>query len=182
MADFFDKLEDKHTKFINKQLLFTVATAPKNGRINVSPKGMDSFRVIDEFSVAYLDVVGSGNETAAHLLEDDRITIMFMSFSRNPQILRIYGKGMSLQKNSKGFKKLIGLFPETIGVRQVFTVKVETVSTSCGYTVPIMDDAKERDTLTRWHTSKGDDGLIEYQKENNLTTIDGLKTGLVIED
>jgi uncharacterized protein YhbP (UPF0306 family) len=182
MSESFDELLPKHIEFINKQHLFTVATAPNNGRVNVSPKGLDSFRILDNNTVAYLDTIGSNNETAAHLKENGRITIMFMSFSRNALIMRLYGKGEALQKNSANFKSLINLFPENAGVRQVFTVKVETVSTSCGYGVPIMEGIQTRETLNKWATSKTQEEKKQYQRQHNLKSIDGLDTGLIIED
>lgn len=181
MADFYKKLEEKHCDFIKKQLMFTVASAPNEGRVNVSPKGMESFKIIDENTVAYLDLVGSANETAAHILDNGRITIMFMSFDRNPLILRIFGKGEALQKNSKEFKKLISEFPKTAGVRQIIRTNIESVSTSCGYGVPVMDNPKTRETMAKWHASKDKQSLKDYQRENNLKSIDGLDTGLVIE-
>ncbi|MCK5041499.1 MAG: pyridoxamine 5'-phosphate oxidase family protein [Sphingomonadales bacterium] len=182
MADYFDSLEEKHHKFIKKQLMFTVATAPLEGRINISPKGLDAFRIIDNKTVAYLDTIGSSNETAAHLRVDNRITIMFMSFDRNPLIMRIYGKGEALQTNTEEFKALIELFPETSGVRQIIKINIDNLSTNCGYGVPLMENAQERPTLETWANTKDEKALNAYMRKNNLTSIDGLDTGLVVED
>ncbi len=182
MADYFDSLEEKHHAFIKKQLMFTVATAPLEGRINISPKGLDTFRIIDNNTVAYLDTIGSSNETAAHLQVDNRITIMFMSFDRNPLIMRLYGTGKALQKNSDEFNNLIGLFPETPGVRQIILIKIDNLITNCGWGVPLMENMTTRETLTKWASGKNEEEAREYQRKNNLTSIDGLDTGLVVED
>lgn len=182
MADFFAKLEDKHKKFILKQVFFTVSTAAQTGRINISPKGLDSFRILDDQTVTYLDLVGSGNETAAHLSNDGRITIMFMSFDRNALILRIYGRGKAVQKNDPEFQSLLNHFADTRGVRQIMKINIESVSTSCGYGVPQMEHAQTRETMMNWIEKKGEKSLNDYQRENNLKSIDGLDTGLWVED
>ena len=182
MADYFDSLEEKHHKFIKKQKMFIVSTAPNEGRINVSPKGLDSFTIIDNNTVAYLDTIGSSNETAAHLLENGRITIMFMSFDRNPLIMRIYGTGRAHQKNSDDFKKLIGLFPETPGVRQIMRIKIDNLITNCGWGVPHAESMTTRETLTKWASGKNEEEAKDYQRKHNLKSIDGLDTGLVVED
>lgn len=181
MADFFEELNDKHHEYISKQLMFIVATAPLEGRINISPKGLDTFRIIDNNTVAYLDTIGSSNETAAHLRVDNRITIMFMSFDRTPLIMRIYGKGEALQTNSKEFKELIDLFPETAGVRQIFRINIDNLITNCGWGVPLMENMTARSTLTKWASGKDEAAIKEYKNNNNLKSIDGLDTGLEIE-
>ena len=182
MADFFDELNQKHKDFISQQSFFTVATAPKKGRINISPKGMDTFRILDNNTVIYLDFIGSANETAAHLKDDGRITIMFMSFTRNAQILRLYGQGKAIQKNTDQFSKLIELFELTDGVRQIIIIELNSVATSCGYGVPIMESPVERETLGKWISSKTAEEQKEYQKDKNLTSIDGLNTGLQLDN
>jgi Pyridoxamine 5'-phosphate oxidase len=178
MADFFNKLDQKHIEFINKQPLFTVASAPSNGRINISPKGLDSFLIIDAHTVAYQDLVGSGNETAAHLKENGRITLMFMSFSRNALILRIYGKGRACGPNSDEFKKYSDKFPVRRGVRQIMFINIEQVATSCGYGVPEMELKSERDTMGKWIDARSDAALVEYKQKYNALSIDGLDCGL----
>lgn len=178
MADFFEKLDEKHIEFIEKQPVFTVATAPENGRINISPKGLDSFLVINNKTVAYQDLTGSGNETAAHLKDNGRITIMFMSFSRNARILRIYGRGRAACPNSDEFEKYIGRFPDRRGVRQIMMIDIDQVATSCGYGVPEMELKSERSAMEKWADAKSDNDLIEYRKKYNTLSIDGLDCGL----
>ena len=178
MAEFVEELSDSHREFITAQPVFFVATAPKKGRINLSPKGLDTFRVLSDHRVAYLDITGSGNETAAHILDDGRVTFMFMSFSRNARILRIFGRGSFARPGSDDYKAHISLFPEYPGVRQLIFCDVECVSTSCGYGVPEMELIRPRETMGKWATAKGEDGIREYQEVNNSKSIDGLPTGL----
>lgn len=174
MADFFNALEQKHIDFINQQQMFFVASAPKEGRINLSPKGLDCFRIISPTEVCYLDYLGSGNETAAHMLDDGRITIMFNSYSRNPLIMRLYGRGKSHAPGSARFKELMALFEEAPGIRQIFTIKIDSLQTSCGFGVPIYEGAEERQTLYKWTEKKDKQGLKDYFNEKNLVSIDGL--------
>ncbi len=177
MADFFDALEQKHVDFIAAQQMFFVATAPKDGRINLSPKGLDCFRIISPTEVAYLDYIGSGNETAAHLLDDGRITIMFNSFSRNALIMRLYGAGQSHAPDSDRFPDLISLYPDAgPGVRQIFTISIDNLQTSCGWGVPVYEQGDERKTLAKWCEKKGEQGLKDYFNAKNLISIDGLPT------
>ncbi|MCF8474557.1 MAG: pyridoxamine 5'-phosphate oxidase family protein [Emcibacter sp.] len=177
MADFFDALNQKHIDFIMAQKMFFVATSPKSGRISLSPKGLDCFRIISPTEICYLDYIGSGNETAAHLIDDGRITLMFTSFDRNALIMRLYGKGKSHAPNTARFDALMKFFDETIGIRQIFTVKIDNLQTSCGYGVPIYDFVEERKTLSKWCEKKGEQGLKDYFEERNRISIDGLPTG-----
>ncbi len=174
MADFFEALEQKHIDFINKQQMFFVATAPKEGRINLSPKGLDSFRIISPSEVCYLDYMGSGNETAAHMLDDGRITIMFNSFTRAALIMRLYGSGKSHAPGSARFDDLMTLFDDAPGIRQIFTIKIDNLQTSCGFGVPIYEKAEERQTLHKWINSKDEHSLKDYFNEKNRISIDGL--------
>ncbi len=174
MADFFDALTEKHMDFINAQKMFFVATAPRDGRINLSPKGLDCFRILSPREVAYLDFVGSGNETAAHLLDDGRITLMFNSFSRNPLILRIYGAGQSHAPGSARFSELMAMFEDAPGIRQIFTIRIDSLQTSCGYGVPQYELVEERKTLNKWCAAKGEQGLKDYFNQRNRISIDGL--------
>ncbi|VAX03103.1 hypothetical protein MNBD_ALPHA03-1396 [hydrothermal vent metagenome] len=176
MADFFDALEEKHIKFIKAQQMFFVATAPKEGRINLSPKGLDCFRIISPTEVCYLDYMGSGNETAAHMLDDGRITVMFNSYSRNALIMRLYGTGKSHVRGSARFEELMPLFEDSIGVRQIFTIQIDNLQTSCGYGVPIYEGAEERQTLYKWAESKSEQEVKEYFDKKNRISIDGLPT------
>jgi hypothetical protein len=154
MADFTDHLTEAHCAFIAKQPVFFTATAAPEGRINLSPKGYDAFRVLGPNRVAWLDLGGSGNETQAHLTADGRITLMFCAFDNPALILRIYGKGRPVAPEDEGFGDLAALFPRLPGVRQVFDTKVESVQTSCGWGVPHMILERERPTLVRYHAQQ----------------------------
>jgi hypothetical protein len=179
MSKLYTKLTSRLQKFIANQKIFFVTTAPKDGRINLSPKGMDSFRVLDENRVAWLNVTGSGNETAAHLLENPRITIMMCSFEGAPNILRLYGKGKEIKEGDASWNELIQLFPETPGTRQIFDIKIKSAQTSCGMSIPFFEYKGEREELNDWATGKGKVGIQEYWKEKNLTSIDGLPTKIL---
>jgi len=165
-------------KFIDQQNIFFVATALKEGRINLSPKGIDSFRFINDKSVAWLNLTGSGNETAAHLRKDPRMTIMFCAFEGNPKIVRLYGTARVYHPRDPEWDKLINLFPGIPGSRQIIDLKIELVQTSCGMGVPYMDYKGERDQLPPWAENKGKEGLHEYMKLKNSTSLDGHPTGI----
>ncbi|WP_299059090.1 pyridoxamine 5'-phosphate oxidase family protein [uncultured Polaribacter sp.] len=179
MAKFYKKITPRLQKFIKEQKIFFVATAPISGRINLSPKGMDSFRVVDENRVLWLNVTGSGNETAAHLLENNRITIMFCAFEGSPNILRLYGTGKEIKEGDANWNELIKLFPETPGTRQIFDITVESALTSCGMSIPFLEYKGERNELNDWATEKGEKGIKQYWEEKNQTSIDGLPTNIV---
>ncbi len=178
MAKFYECLNASLREFIQRQHIFFVATAPRSGRINISPKGADTFRIIDDRHAAYLDITGSGNETAAHLLDDGRLTIMFCSVDPEPLILRLYGHGRALHPGDEGWLELSGCFAALPGVRQIMLLQIESAQTSCGYGVPRYHYEGERDTYLRWAEKKGADGLAVYQAEKNRVSIDGLPTGL----
>lgn len=178
MAKFYTQLDDRLCEFIGEQKMFFTATAPAAGRINLSPKGIDSFCCLGVDRVAYLDLTGSGNETAAHLYQNGRMTIMFCSFTDKPLILRLYGRGEVISPDSDLWEALIQKFTDLPGKRQLILLQIESVQTSCGYGVPIYEIQSERTTLTDWAIDKGDDGVREYQLKNNLTSIDGLPTHL----
>ncbi len=164
-------------EWIHRQPLFFNATSPLSGQghVNLSPRGLDSLRIIDPNQVAILDLTGSGNETAAHLLENGRITIMFCAFEGDPLILRLYGEGEVILPGDEEWDDLRSLFPAGLpGVRQIFRVLVTRVQTSCGYGVPLMDFVAQRDRLLDWATDKGEEGIHHYQKEKNSQSIDGL--------
>jgi Pyridoxamine 5'-phosphate oxidase len=178
MAKFYSQLDRQLCEFISAQQLFFTATAPISGRINLSPKGIDSFRCLDFSRVAYLDLTGSGNETAAHLHQNGRMTIMFCSFTDKPLILRLYGQGEVVGPDTAEWDQLIGNFTDLPGKRQLIVLNLESVQTSCGYGVPIYQLEAERATLTDWSVNKGVAGVKAYQLKNNQTSIDGLPTHL----
>ena len=179
MSKFYTKITSRLQKFIEVQKIFFVATAPNNGRINLSPKGMDSFRVINENRVLWLNVTGSGNETAAHLLENDRITIMFCAFEGAPNILRLYGKGKEIKEGDASWNDLITLFPETPGTRQIFDISIASAQTSCGMSIPFYEYKGERNELNNWAAEQGKEGITQYWKDKNQTSIDGLPTKIL---
>ncbi len=179
MAKFYSEIDSSLQKFIGEQKIFFTATAPQQGRINLSPKGIDTFRCIDEQTVGYLDLTGSGNETAAHLTENGRITIMFCSFSEKPMILRLYGQGRVIHPRHQEWQTFSPLFDALPGKRQIIIVDVETVQTSCGYGVPLYEFKDERQTLIDWATKKGEQGIKDYWVAKNLKSIDGLPTKLL---
>ena len=179
MAKFYPSLEARHAEFIRAQHVFFTASGGAGGRINLSPKGMDSLRILDPKRVAYMDLTGSGNETAAHLRHDGRLTLMFCSFAGDPLILRLYGRGRAVHRRDAEWPALRRHFPSLPGERQIVTLDIEAVQTSCGYAVPLYDYRGERDTLERWAEKKGPAGLLEYWREKNRVSIDGLATGLL---
>src|ERR1051325_10411718 len=156
MAKVIDGITSELRAFIEAQPLFFVASAPLagDGHVNLSPKGLDSLRVLSPSRVAYLDLTGSGNETAAHLHENGRITFMFCAFTGAPRILRLYGTGQAVLPGSPEWADLAGRFPAYPGVRQLIVARISRVQTSCGYAVPLMDHARQRDTLLRWAEAK----------------------------
>ncbi len=178
MAKFFNALDQKLSDFIRRQHIFFTATAAAEGRINLSPKGLDSFRILDDNTVAWLNLTGSGNETAAHLREVNRMTVMFCSFEKNPLIMRLYGTADTVHKNDARWAELYALFPPDPGARQIFVMHIDNVQTSCGYAVPFYEFQKERHVLTDWAERKGEAGIQDYQKEKNVKSIDGLATGI----
>jgi hypothetical protein len=175
MGPVLDAITDELAAFIAAQRVFFVATAPTDGgHVNVSPKGLDTFTVLDPNTVAYLDLTGSGVETIAHLRQDGRITIMFCAFDGKPNIVRLYGRGEVLPMGKPETDALLPRFGSYPGARSVIRVRVDRVSTSCGYGVPLLRYEGERDQLTTWADRRGPDGLVEYREEKNAASIDGL--------
>lgn len=179
--NFYTELDQKAKDFIAKQKMFFTATAPQEGRLNLSPKGMDSFRILDEKHVAFLNWTGSGNETAAHLKENGRIIIMFCSFEGDPLIIRLYGQGRSIHSRDPEWEEFYPLFEETSGARQIILLEIETVQNSCGYSVPYYEYKGDREILKEWSQKKGKEGVQEYWKKKNQVSIDGLPTGIFQE-
>ena len=179
MAKFYSEINEELRKFIEEQKIFFTATAPSQGRINLSPKGIDTFRYINNQTVAYLDLTGSGNETAAHLQENGRLTIMFCSFSEKPLILRLYGQGKVIHSRNQEWQEFYSFFNSLPGERQIIVLQVESVQTSCGFGVPMYEFKKQREDLLEWADKKGEEGIREYWQDKNLTSIDGLPTKLL---
>ncbi|AXC48314.1 pyridoxamine 5'-phosphate oxidase family protein [Paracoccus suum] len=178
MAKFFPAIDDAHRAFIEAQPMYFVATAAPDGRVNLSPKGYDSLRILGPNRVAWSNLTGSGNETAAHLAVQDRITVMFMSTATRPMIMRLFGRARALHRADSDWADLRDLLPRLPGARQIIDMQVETVQTSCGYGVPLMRMTGERDTLLHWAEDKGEDGVRTYWRDRNATSIDGLPTGI----
>jgi hypothetical protein len=179
MAVFYDAIDEKISAFIEKQKIFFVATAASDGRVNLSPKGYQSFRVLGPNRVVWLNLSGSGNETAAHLLAVNRMTLMFCSFEGPPNILRLYGTATAVHPRDESWSELLTNFNEVVGARQVFDMKVESVQTSCGYGVPLFSYESDRDTLLKSAEKKGPVRLQEGWVTKNRISIDGLDTGIV---
>ena len=180
MGKLYDSISPAHKEFMEKQHIFFVATAPlsADGRINLSPKGFDCFKVLSDHQVAYMDLISSGNETSAHTLENGRITVMFCSFDTTPNILRLYGKGFAVLKESADWEKYSSHFLIYPSTRQIIVMNVEMVQTSCGFGVPLYNYWGERDIHFEWAEKKGPDGLNEYVEKNNLVSLDGLPTDI----
>ncbi|HTZ59401.1 MAG TPA: pyridoxamine 5'-phosphate oxidase family protein [Acidobacteriaceae bacterium] len=181
MGKQFPHIEAMHRDFILQQRIFFVASAAAEGRVNVSPKDGAALRILTPNRVIYLDQTGSGNETAAHLRANGRLTIMFCAFTGAPMILRLYGQGKILRRGSAGYRDLLSeQFPEgeRPGARHIVILEVDLVQTSCGFGVPLFEYVDERPTLTRWAIAKGEEGLEEYRQLKNAVSIDGFPAGL----
>lgn len=185
MAKQFASIEPKHEAFIARQHIFFTASAAATGRVNVSPREAGALCILHPNAVCYLDQTGSGSETAAHLLADGRLTLMFCAFEGPPSILRLYGRGESLVRSTPAYARLLderydGVEP--LGARQIVRLEIDLVQTSCGYGVPFFDYCAERPNLNRWAEAKGEDGPDAYRREKNSASMDGLPTGLARAD
>ena len=180
MGKLHDSIKPAHKEFIEKQHIFFVATAPlsSDGRVNLSPKGLDCFRVLSDDTVAYMDLISSGNETSAHTKENSRITFMFCSFEGSPNILRLYGKGFAVLRNTTQWDEYAPHFTIYPSTRQLIVAKIDLVQTSCGFGVPLYEFVAHRDIHFDWANKKGEEGLREYVNEKNLVSLDGLPTDL----
>lgn len=175
----FDALKDEHISFIEAQKMFFVATGRADGWLNLSPKGLDSLRVLDKGRLVWLNLTGSGNETAAHVQENPRMTLMLNAFEGPAEILRIFGHAKVIHHQDGEWDELVGLFPPSDGARQIFDLSIKRVQTSCGYAVPEYEFKKNRDILTKWTKAKGVDGIRNYWREKNTQSIDGIDTHIV---
>ncbi|GAB4352523.1 MAG: pyridoxamine 5'-phosphate oxidase family protein [Cyanophyceae cyanobacterium] len=183
MGKFYGEITPPLREFIGRQHLFFTATAPSvGGRVNLSPKGADTLRILDDRQVAYLDLTGSGNETAAHLRENGRLTVMFCSFEGPPQILRLYGTGRVVRSRDRDWPDWLRHFDPLPGARQIIVLAVESIQTSCGMGVPLFEHRGDRLDLQRWAEGKGEAGLQDYWTAKNQVSIDGLPTGLLQDD
>ena len=176
MGKLYESITPELQDWLAEQKVFFVATSPlaSDGHVNCSPKGGDTFRVLGDRQVAYLDLTGSGIETAAHLQENGRIVIMFCAFSGPPTILRLHGTGEVIYPNDSEFAVLQQRFPEHTGVRAIIRVKVTRISDSCGHGVPLMNFVARRDLIEKWSKTKGPQGLAEYRAAKNSFSIDGV--------
>lgn len=178
MGQQFSEISERLRTFIEAQHVYFVGTAARDGRVNISPKGLDSLRVLGPDRVVWLNGTGSGNETAAHLLDVPRMTIMFCSFDAKPLILRLYGTARAVHAGDAEWTELLALFPPMQGSRNIFVLDIDLVQTSCGFGVPFMDFQADRETMAQWAAKKGADGVAAYQQEKNRISLDGLPTGL----
>jgi hypothetical protein len=176
MATLYPELDEGLRELIGRQHVFFVSTAPlaADGHVNVSPKGLDTFRVLGPRTVAYLDLTGSGIETVAHLRENGRITLMFCTFEGRPRILRLYGRGRALEPGDADWERLAAEFVQHPGARSLIEVEVERIADSCGYGVPLYEYRGERSQLSDLAVRRGPEGLRRHWAEKNRTSIDGL--------
>jgi hypothetical protein len=184
MGQFSGHIQPQHRAFIEAQHIFFTATAPLSidGRVNLSPKGLNAFRVLDDHTVGYMDVISSGNETSAHTRENGRITFMFCSFGEKPQILRLYGKGFAALPGTtqwETYSPHFNIYPST---RQLIIANIDLVQTSCGFGVPQYQYVGHRDVHFAWAAQKGEEGLQEYVRKNNLVSLDGLPTDVGLQE
>lgn len=179
MAQQQPEISEKLKQFIADQKIYFVGTAAADGRVNISPKGMDSLRVINSKRVAWLNVTGSGNETSAHVQENSRMTIMFAAFEGKPLILRLYGNAKVVHQNDPQWEDLNSLFNPLPGTRQIFDLEIDIVQTSCGMAVPFLDYVGERELLNDWATKQGETGIQEYWQKKNQLSMDGKPTHII---
>jgi len=178
MGKQFDSLSEDHIRTIDAQHMFFCATAAPDGLVNLSPKGMDSLRVLGSNRIIWLNMTGSGNETAAHLKEHPRMTLMWCSFTKRPVILRTYGTAKCVHRDALDWEALIQHFGDRPEARQIYDLSIDIVQTSCGYAVPFFDYVGERGTLEKWASDKGEDGIRTYWDTRNRESLDGKPTGI----
>jgi hypothetical protein len=176
MGKVYEAIDAGLSAWIGKQPVFFVGTAPlaAAGHVNVSPKGLDTLRIVGPNRVAYLDLTGSGAETIAHVRENGRIVIMFCAFSGPPKIVRFHGRARIVTPQSAEWSSLRERFDAHMGARAIIDVEVKRVSDSCGYGVPSFGPAKQREALDLWTQKRGAEGLVTYRRQKNTVSIDGL--------
>jgi len=178
MGQRYTTMPDRVQQFIKAQHLFFAGTAADD-RVNISPKGMDSLRVLGKDRVVWLNVTGSGNETSAHIQENPRMTLMFVAFDGPPMIVRLYGTARVVHKNDADWDALIALFAPLSAARQIFDMTIDLVQTSCGMTIPIFDYAGERDHWTKWVAKQGDEDIRAFWRTHNQVSLDGQSTHIL---
>lgn len=179
MGKRYEELSEKHIGFIAQQKIFFVGTATADSRVNISPKGMNSFRILSNRRVAWLNVTGSGNETSAHVQHSPRMTIMFCAFDGLPLILRLYGTAKVVHRNDPEWEDLLSMFEPLPGARQIFDLSVDLVQTSCGMAVPYYSYLGDRELLNDWAAKKGENELRQYWEEKNQLSLDGISTNII---
>lgn len=179
MGEQFQSIDAPYQKFIEAQHIFFVGTAAADGKVNVSPKGMDSLRVMGPNRVVWRNMTGSGNETAGHLAQVNRMTLMWCGFERQPMIYRAYGTARTIHPRDADWDDLNGMFEEAYEARQIYDMTVEMTQKSCGFAVPFYEHAGERDTLKKWAENKGPDGVQDYWRDRNQKTLDGAPSGVI---
>ena len=177
--ELFEELNEDLVNFIKDQKVFFVATAVSEGTINLSPKGLDSLRVVENNRILWMNLTGSGNETAAHVQENPRMTIMMNAFEGKPLILRIYGKAKVIHHLDEEWKEFVDFFPYSEGSRQIFDLSIELIQTSCGWAVPKYEFKKERDILDKSNKVAGEKGIRSYWRSSNTKSLDGMKTNII---
>lgn len=182
MGKQFKEISESHIEFVVKQKIFFVGTATTEGRVNISPKGMDSLRIIEPNRVIWLNATGSGNETSAHIQSNPRITLMFTSFEGKPLTLRFYGVARVIHRNDPEWENLYSLLPSNSGARQIFDCDIDLVQTSCGMSIPYFEYGGEREALNDWARKRGPEGLKEYWLEKNQQSIDGKATHIKVRN
>lgn len=184
MADQFTSLSDDHAAFIARQHIFFCASAAEGTRVNLTPRSTDMLRVTGSNEALFLDFVGSGNETASHMLADGRLTFMFCAMAGPPMIMRLYGTGRAVHRGTDAYQSLIATHfdAEPKNARQIFVLDFDLVQTSCGYGVPMFDFSRERPSLKNWADAKTADEIEAYKRKKNLVSMDGLPTGLQPDD
>ncbi|MDD9894622.1 MAG: pyridoxamine 5'-phosphate oxidase family protein [Gammaproteobacteria bacterium] len=182
MAKRYEQLSDDHIEFIQQQKIYFVGTAANDGTINVSPKGFDSLRVLSPKRIVWMNITGSGNETAAHLQQSDRLTMMFCAFDGSPKILRLYGKAAALHPRDEQWQELEKLFEPHPSARQLVDFSIGMAQTSCGFGVPFYEFKEERDNMGKWLQSAKAQDIAEYWRTRNQVSLDGLPTNILVKE
>ncbi|MFM4649129.1 pyridoxamine 5'-phosphate oxidase family protein [Aeromonas bivalvium] len=179
MGQVFEALSPRHVAFIEAQKIYFVGTAAAEGSVNLSPKGGDSLRILGPNTLAWLNLTGSGNESAAHVLQHPRMTVMFCAFEGAPLILRAYGRARVLHQGDTQWPSLLALFPPSVAARQLFLLEIDKVQASCGMPVPLFDYQGDREDLAHWSTRQGREGIEAYWRKKNQRSLDGLESEIL---